>query len=357
MISSTDRIMKKMLYFFLVLGIFIIYLFQVSFLGNLESYFTNVHYVQLLENVSSQTNQFGFNIIGLSVNSALTIATYEPLLAFVYTLFGFFTSDFSTVNHVLSALFIGVYSILVFKSKVNILFKLIFLCSIAFGFYEFILLSVTHRLGLAFIFLTIAFASYDHKPNIWRGRMTGYFVFLACVTHFSILFVLPLIWIFKIYYRISLKTELAAFFQASLLFLVLLMTSYFFYEGTEVPFKPFQNKLIVFYQVLAQFYMIGLLMAGVVAMIYFTLRKRIAANLALFFIGLSIYLFIGFYLLGTSRLLQLYCLALPLIFMWSSLHKSQPQISWTGLVIISFPMFSLVMGFLRNPLFTQAAFY
>lgn len=336
---------KTILFFVLFFTIsLVVKLYEFSLL-NYQNYFTNQHYFNLINEIYLYPD---LNLNTLMHISSVFIASPEPILGIFYLILSKLFSP--NITFYISSLSYQFLIIVVYKNinSSNLKFYNFILYCLPFllGFYEFVLISLTHRLKISICFF-IFFLIFSKKKMIALSHLT---LFLMLISHISSVLYLPLLLIFFIYkdkiiFQIVRNVALIYIFSLSILL---------FSETFEVYIL-----LKKIYEYLSYEYLINLCFLFFILLItnFFYLEKFFKIKKINYF---SFFLIIAFciQIIGTSRYLML----LYFFFYYITLfYYSNTGITLNNLIKKPYYLFFLILwlyniskGVLSNPLISSS---
>jgi len=367
--TLTKEFVKQL---FLILLIVVIYSITVIIGGDkLDFWGATIFYYNWVDEISKLDN--GFIYIFETYNLTLKeISAPEPVPGFlIYFLTRFIDSSLNVFHFINVLLLIFMVNLIKKTSKEKIIFLLMFI-AITTGYYEFVLLHMTHRFKIAILFFVISIYYFNKKKTI-----SEIFFVLSLLSHFSLITVLPILYFFKklglkIIPRLSLKkltlTSLiilisylltpnalminnrSSAYATTIDFIIYLWGSKFKQLNVEFSNLFFENDILLYVLAFLLFIIIGLFIF-VVFKISLIFLKKIKGFDTYSWLGVFfIYLVFSLSLIGTNRLLQVYYLVVLIIFLanYSLLTKNKRIIFFYLFSPLFF--YNFINGFYKGPI-------
>ena len=324
--------------YFLVLSFY----FIVSYYGgeSLNIWGANIFYDNWVNEMSKLS--FGFYQFFESYNLNMTqISAPEPVSGYLIYIITRFTNSPVIVFHIINSSFLFFLTFFILKTYRNKLLFLLMLLIITCGYYEFILLHMTHRFKIAVLFF-LASVYYSDKNN----KFSEWLLALAILTHFSMLSIIPLLYFFR---KLDMKLVPVLSIKKILVILIIHITAYLlsikyfkdiilgtYANNSEFILYMFKSKFQKFNFILQNdlfsnfnyltILLILITISGCI-LIYvglkFLMKKRTSSLFVLFLI--LTYISSSLIIVGTSRLLQVYYIVPLIIFLSNYRYMSQEQ--------------------------------
>lgn len=338
--------------FVLFLFVIIIYTLTIYLIGDkLDTYGAVIYYINWIEEIAKlEFNRYA--IIDSYILSNSEIAAPEPVPGLLILVITRFIKSPEYVLHFLNVLMLFFLTYFVKNTYKNKILIFLLILSITTGFYEYVLLHMTHRFKIAILFFMISLF-YAGRKN----KLSSFFYVMSLLSHLSMLPVIPMILFLKklgfkqvpniSYFWIIFSFVFMSFIH-SLGFNNVNMQSPLFYLANKFEFSTLNRGLLP--------RLISLLpIIFIIVFLGYKLTKRILKKFkqnTVFWLGILIgYLFITLFIVGTSRLLMVYYLTILVLILsnWNffTLRKR------INVSILFSPVFiySLVNGFLKGPIF------
>jgi len=331
-------------YSFLFVSALVVKIYEFNIIDAVN-YFTNKHYVSLVNSISQSES---FNLQFLVVESASNIASPEPSLSIIYY---FITRLFSVELsfYVVSMLYlftIAIVFICINKSYDKLIYTLIFGLPYFFGFYEFVLLGLTHRLKISLIFLVLYFY-FNHKkmPIFSFLSLTG-----MLLSHISTILFVPFLIVFM-YSRDRFSFQIVKY--ASILYLLIfsILSILLPHELSFLVKKiaPHISTSNVPYVMVISILLLSTNFFG----LFYPLRSKYLNTFGFIFLALFL-----LYFIGTGRLLMLLYFLLFYIILFFYVQKKLTFVQLMRLPLFNFFLilwfYNIVKGLHSNPLFTSS---
>ena len=158
--------------------------------SDLDIYSTNVYYFNWLESLGSVqlSGRLFFDVVQATAGE---IRSFEPVAGFIFLgLVNVFEKP-SDVIVLSNMIFLVVYFFTLSNSNQGALFSLLGVVAVIFGYYEFAVMELTHRLKVSVLFLFLFSYFYAHN----RRRLAIVNLGLSVFSHFSMVIVLPYIYL------------------------------------------------------------------------------------------------------------------------------------------------------------------
>lgn len=333
----------------------VLYFLTIDIVGsNLDLYGAVIYYINWIENISLIIFSNNVFVETYAITNS-NLAAPEPIPGLLIFILTRFSNSATEVLNIMNISVIFLYIHLCSK-YLNNKYLFVLLCIALFtGYYEYVLLHMTHRFKIAILFFFISLSLVERHKKI-----SNVFYVLAMFSHLSMLFVLPILYCFqKMKYRnvptLSFKNFLAVFFG---LFVLYSMTdenlrSDYFQQilGRKLAILNLQDVFFENMQyiplVLLGFYILYKLLKNLFSK--FNRTQLLSPKVWLFI--LLAYILTSLIIVGTSRLLMVYyiCILFIIVVNWKqiSLHPK-------NVVLLSFiPVFiySLFNGIFKGPIY------
>lgn len=172
--------------------VLIFYYFTVVICGdNLDLWGATKFYYQWVENIS----ELGNGISTIFQTYPLTLANIsapEPSAGFLMYLITRFIDSAHSAIHFVNVLCLIFVCGFIGKSIKNIWLLLLLIITISTGYYEFVLIHMTHRFKIAILFLMVSMY-YSRK----KKKLADIFLWLSFTAHLSMLFAAPIFLLFR----------------------------------------------------------------------------------------------------------------------------------------------------------------
>ena len=330
---------------FLIFLIVSIYAFVVNVGdGYLDIYGATIFYYNWVDEIA----KLQFSLSGLAETYNVTlkeISAPEPISGILVYFITSFIKVSTNVFHLINVLVLILFAYFIkntFKEKV--LFALMFIVVIT-GYYEYVLLHMTHRFKISLLFLMLSLYFANKK----QGLSEALFVF-SLLSHFSMIAILPMIFClrrlgFTVLPRFSVKKSVATIGIVSLVYI------FNAFEGSDTEYLT-----LIFFNKFNQsslpnqavFTLISLLLFYGIFKKFF---NRFNIFGPLFYLGaLFIYIVLSLSFIGTSRLLMVYYITFLLIYLANYPYFSPRK--RTVIFALFSPLFfyNFINGFIKGPI-------
>lgn len=332
------------------------YFFTIHIAGDkLDLYGAVVYYLNWIENIASLD---GVSILGLvqSYNfSNSDLAAPEPVPgAFIYLITRIVTNPY-TVLDILNVMVLYLMVDIIFSSIRNRLLLAVLVLALLTGYYEYVLLHMTHRFKISFLFFLSSVYFLKKKP-----RLSSLFYILSIFSHLSMLTIIPILFLLK---RLGFRDlpSLSIRYTFFLLGIVVLFYKFNFAHfnqyyinriwGGKFSFLNLESELLFDAIPYIPFILISI---GLLYKFYSKIEihiERLLTHSDLFWaLLLLLYCVFTLSLIGTSRLLMLYylCFLIMIVSNFNFFNIRRRQ----AVVICFAPLFfySLFNGFLKGPM-------
>lgn len=330
---------------FLIFLIVSIYAFVVNVgAGYLDIYGATIFYYNWVDEIV----KLQFSLSGLAETYNVTlkeISAPEPipgiLVYFITSFIKVSTSVFHFINVLVLILF--VYFIKnTFKDKV--LFTLVFIVIVT-GYYEYVLLHMTHRFKISVLFLMLSLYFTNKKQDL----SDVFFVF-SLLSHFSMVAILPMMFFlrrlgFTVLPRFSGKKLVATMVIVSLLYI------FNAFEGSDLEYLT-----LIFFNKFNQSSLPDQLVYTLISLFFvYSIFRRFLNRFnifgPLFWLGaLFIYTVLSLSIIGTTRLLMVYYITFLLIYLANYPFFSPRK--RTVIFALFSPLFfyNFINGFIKGPI-------
>ena len=344
------------IYRFLIISVILIgYFLTINIVGDkLDIYGTVIYYIDWIENIASIDGNFFSGILQSYVYTNSNLSAPEPLPGVLVFLITRIVKDASLVIDILNvSVLILMVTIFTKDNKKPFLFVSLFVVALITGYYEYVLLHMTHRLKVSFLFFLL---SIFFVPK--HAKVASTFYTFSLFSHLSMLTTIPIIFFLK---RLGFKYLPDFSFKQTFFLLIFLAVIYLFnietfnvdlikllwgnkFSGLQLDRQLLYDYLIYVPIILLAIYLIFKL--------YMYFESKIKRNKPQLFwtILLFIYFLGTFVVVGTSRLLMLYYL---IFFILIIKNYNVFEIRKRRIVLLYFaPVFfySLINGFLKGPI-------
>ena len=342
--------------------------FIISYYGgeSLNIWGANIFYDNWVNGISELS--FGFYQFFESYNLNLTqIASPEPVSGYLIYIITRFTNSPVIVFHIINSLFLFFLTFFVLKTYRNKLLFILLIFIITCGYYEFILVHMTHRFKIAVLFFLASVYYLDKNKKISEWLMA-----LTVLTHFSMLSIIPLLYFFR---RLGLNVTPKLSVKKLFLTLIVIISShllsfkYFtsinlgstFSNYNELfvfmigrKFKKlnfiYENDLFSNINILTIVFMLIAIIAFFLIYVGFKfLMKKKKSSLFVLFLVLT-YIVSTLIIVGTSRLLQVYYIVPLIIFLSNYRYMSQKKRRSFLMFFSPFILWNLFRSFEYGPL-------
>ena len=194
------------------------YIFTVNIgLEKLDLWGATKYYHNWVEDISNLNTSLSSLVKSYQL-SISKISAPEPISGiFIYFLTRLPISNFY-IFHLCNILFLILMSNFIYVTRKNTIIYLLLIISLITGYYEYVLLHMTHRFKIAIIFFAISIYIVNKKK-----RISEMFLILSLLTHFSMILVLPILLMLK---KIGIKKIPNFSFRIMSIFSIILISSF-----------------------------------------------------------------------------------------------------------------------------------
>jgi len=358
-IKRNNEILNGIPIYLLVLSFY----FVISYIGgkSLNIWGANIYYDNWVNEISKLS--FGFYQFFESFNLNLAeISAPEPVSGYLIYIITRFTNSPTNVFHIINSLFLFFLTFFILKTYRNKLLFILMLFIITCGYYEFILLHMTHRFKIAVLFF-LASVYYSEKNK----KISEWLLALTILTHFSMLSIIPVLYFFR---KLDIKVIPVLSIKKILLILIIFITGYLlsnkyfsniiigptFSNYNEFLFFMIKSKFATFNFLLendlfSNFNILTILfilttIVGFFLIKYLIKKKSLILHLLTFFI----YILSSLLIVGTTRLLQVYYIVPLIIFLSNYRYMSQKKRRSFFIFFSPFILWNLSRSFEHGPI-------
>ena len=329
---------------------FLFYYFKVIAIGSsLDIFDTDKFYYNWMESIKVIPISFD-SISSIYFSSLKFISAPEPVSSYltfiVYNLFPNLTGGLYL--HILNLLYITLSIFLIFKSKISPYLLLLLLISLSIGYYEFTVMHSTHRFKIAVILILVSMLIRKDYPRLSQSVLG-----LACLTHFSLFAMLPVLWFLG---RAGFSSApMPPFLSIAILGLAFASSIIFSEVSNDGDMEAFEDTVLIFISnklghagldIEATLYilLVVIFLMPFINRILLRIKRRIIVYL------LGIYLLFALLVVGTSTLLFSFYLMLTPIFI--SIYSEQSVVNkrYIFIFVSIICLYSIYRGFNLAPM-------
>lgn len=311
--------------------------------GKLDLYGATIYYYNWADEIS----KLGFSFSELAETYIVTlkeISAPEPIPGILVYFITSFIKLSTNVFHFLNLLVLILFAYFIKNTiKDKVIFSLMFLV-VATGYYEYVLLHMTHRFKIAILFLMLSLYFINKK----KGLSDILYIF-SLLSHFSMIPTLPLVFMlrrlgFTILPSISSKKLILTAALLSIVYIPNILDG----SDTEYLIYIFLTK---FNQ---SFLFIEVIYAAIFLLLVYGISIKFINRLksfgALFWLGaLFVYLVLSLSIIGTSRLLMVYYIWFLLIYLANYPFFSQKKRIIVFMLFSPLFFYNFINGFIKGP--------
>ena len=362
-LKKNNEILNVIPIYLLVLSFY----FIISYYGgkSLNIWGANIYYDNWVNEMSKLS--FGVSQFFESFRVTVTeISAPEPVSGYLIYIISRFTNSPVIIFHIINSLFLFFLTFFILKTYRNKLLFILMLFIITCGYYEFILLHMTHRFKIAVLFF-LASVYYSEKNK----KISEWLLALTILTHFSMLSIIPVLYFFR---KLDIKVIPVLSIKKILLILIIFITGYLlsnkyfsniiigskFLNYNEFLFFIIKSKFTTFNFLLendlfSNFNILTILFILTTIVGFFLIKYLVKylikkKSLTLLLLTFFIYILSSLLIVGTTRLLQVYYIVPLIIFLSNYRYMSQKKRRSFFIFFSPFILWNLFRSFEYGPI-------
>lgn len=320
--NTASKVYSLISFFPIYLLVFFLYFITTYYGGAaLNIWGANTYYDNWVFEMSKLSSGLPEFFGSYSVNLS-EISAPEPISGYILYLITRFTSSSTVAFNILNTIFLYYLTFFALKTFRNKVLFILMISLIVFGYYEFILLQMTHRFKISVLFFMVS-VNFVEK-NV---RLAEWLLVAALLTHFSLLAIIPLLFFFRkldlpVVPRLSIKKLVQSVIILTFCSLYGLRNTDLMQSGKrygdydDLALVMFQAKFTKLSFLASNYIMYSIIILIVLVALYLMHRNKNRwrkRELNIFSLSASIiYIFVTLIVVGTSRLVQVYYIV-PLI--------------------------------------------
>lgn len=333
----------------------VLYFLTIDIVGsNLDLYGAVIFYNNWIENISSIIFSNNLFVETYAITNS-DLGAPEPIPGILIFILTRFSNSASEVLNIMNISVIFLYIHLCSKYLNNKYLFLLLCIALFTGYYEYVLLHMTHRFKIAIMFFLISLSLVER-----RKKMSNVLYILAIFSHLSMLFVLPILYCFqKMKYRnvptLSFKYFLAVFFGLFVLYSMAdenLKSDYFQQVlGRKLSILNLQDVFFENMQYIPLILLCSYLLYSLLKKLLGKFNRTQLLSPKVWLFILLAYILTSLIIVGTSRLLMVYyiCILFIIVVNWKQISLSPRN----AVLLCFIPVFiySLFNGISKGPIY------